>query len=488
MTSSQPVVTPPPAPRAPVSEPTRNGNGAWRFDLLSIPLVRRAVKHRAFQFTLIVPNLFFFTLVILTGLFGSPVGNRNFSIIFVWIVWWAALIALLIPFGSRIWCTMCPIPAVGEWVQRQATISRSKRRPFTLGLTWPRSLRNIWPQNIAFLGVATFSTIILTRPMITGIVLLSFVVVAFILYLLYQRRVFCRYVCPVGGFIGLYSMTAPVELRAVDPDVCVRHCGPKGKECVRGSALNYGCPWMEYPGTLERNAYCGMCMECVKNCPQDNIALNLRPFGTDLLVPKRHMDEAFKAFIMLSAAVLYSAVLLGPWGVTKEWANLGSGSIEKFIGYAVVFLSATMVIVPGVFLGFVWAGKLLARAKGVPLRRLFVSFAYAAVPLGLMGWVAFTFSFVLANVSYAIPLVSDPFGWGWNLFGTANYGWRPYMPQILPYLQVPALMLGLSLSIVLANRISVENIHNQAQARLAALPVSIFLTGVTLVFLWLYLG
>jgi hypothetical protein len=206
------------------------------------------------------------------------------------------------------------------------------------------------------------------------------------------------------------------------------------------------------------------------------------------LVPKRHLDEAFKAFIMLSAAILYSAVLLGPWGVTKEWANLGSGSIENFIGYAIVFLSATMVIVPGVFLAFVWAGKLLARVRDVPLRRLFVSFAYAAVPLGLMGWVAFTFSFVLANVSYAVPLVSDPFGWGWNLFGTASYGWHPYVPQILPYLQVPALMLGLSLSIVLANRISVENIHNEAQARLAALPVSIFLTGATLVFLWLYLG
>ena len=36
-----------------------------------------------------------FYLFILSGLWGSPVGNRNIAIIFVWILWWFVLKAIL---------------------------------------------------------------------------------------------------------------------------------------------------------------------------------------------------------------------------------------------------------------------------------------------------------------------------------------------------------------------------------------------------------
>lgn len=471
-----------PISREAVTE-TRKLNG--RFDLLSVPILKRVVKHRAFQFVPILVNLFVFAIVILSGIFGTPVGNRNFSIIFVWIVWWAILIILLIPFASRIWCTMCPIPAVGEWVQRKATVERRKSRPLSLNLEWPSPLRNIWIQNFAFLGVAMFSAIVLTRPIVTGVLLLGFMVIALALFLTYKRRVFCRYVCPVGGFVGLYSMVAPLEVRAKDPNLCLRHCN---KECIRGSKNNYGCPWMEYPGTLNRNAYCGMCTECIKACPMDNVTVYARPFGTDLLVPKRHLDEAYKGFIMLAAAVVYSVVMLGPWGWIKDAANLGTGSIPKFIGYAASLIGVTLVLVPGVFLVFTWLSKLMARTKDASLLRLFTSYGYAAVPIGLMGWIAFSFSFVFINSSYAIPVVADPFGWGWNILGLASYPWTPYIPQVLPLVQVPTLILGLVLSIMLAHRISIENFGDTLQARRSLIPVAVFLVLVTLVFLRLYLG
>ena len=459
-----------------------------RINLLRLPLVKRLLTHRLFPFALILPNLFVFVLVILTGLFGTPVGNANFSIIFVWIVWWALLIMLLIPLGGRVWCTMCPIPAVGEWVQRKGVAERKQGRPFSLGKDWPRPLRNIWLQNFSFLAVAAFSAVVLTRPFVTGAVLLGFMVAALALFLIYRRRAFCRYVCPVSGFIGLYSTVAPLEIRVIDQDVCLRHCGVKGKECVKGSAAGYGCPWMEYPGTLARNSYCGMCMECLKTCPQDNLALNVRPFGSDLLVPKRHLDEAFKGFIMLGAAVLYSIVMLGRWGWIKDWANLGSGSMIHFAAYVALLVGAVMVLTPALFYAVAAASRLLSRAKAVPVRQLFVSFAYTTVPLGLAAWVAFSFSFVLINVSYAIPVLSDPFGWGWNLFGTAGYRWTPYFPELLPYLQVPVLAVGLMLSIRLGHRIALENFGNAAEASRAALPVSVFLTAVTLALVWLYIG
>lgn len=457
----------------------------WRSDLLRMSLLKRILLHRAFQYTLMIVNLFFFVIVILSGLFGSPVGNRNFSIIFVWIVWWALLIIFLVPLGARLWCTMCPIPAIGEWLQRGAVIVRRARLPFGLNRKWPRPLRNIWLQNLGFLAVAMFSAIILTRPLVTGLLLLGFIVAALVLALIFRRRVFCRYLCPVGGFVGLYSMVAPVEVRVKDPEVCLNHCG---KECLRGSAEGYGCPWLEYPGTLTRNAYCGMCTECLKTCPTGNIAVNLRPFGTDLLVKERHLDEAYKGYIMLALALVYSVVLLGPWGWLKDWANLGSGVPLHFVGYAAGLVTAALVVAPGIFFGFTWASRLISRAHSPSLKQLFVSYGYSLVPLGLMGWIAFTFSFVFPNISYAIPLISDPFGWGWNLFGTADYPWAPYVPQIAPYLQVPTLLGGLVMSILLADKISRENFADRAEARRSLIPIAVFLTGITLIFLRLYLG
>ena len=472
------------APRDAVSGLPEPGQ-PWRYDLLRIPLLRAMLRHRAFQFVLMAVNLFFFMLVILTGLLGTAVGNRNFSIIFVWIVWWALLIMLLIPLTARVWCTTCPIPAVGEWAQRGSFIFRRAGPLLGLKLQWPSALRNIWLQNFAFVGVAMFSAVILTLPAATGWLLAGFILIALGLSFVYQRRVFCRYVCPVGGFIGLYSMVAPLEVRVKDPEVCLGHCG---KQCARGSEKGYGCPWMEYPGTLERNAYCGMCTECIKVCPTGNIALNLRPFGADLLAPVRHLDESYKGFIMLAAALVYSTVMLGPWGWIKSYANLGSGDLSHYLLYVTGLLSMTLIVGPALFLLAAGVAKLLAGPSKVSLKELFVGFGYTTVPMGLMGWVAFSFSFVLVSGSYVLPVISDPFGWGWNLFGTAHIPWTPIVPQILPYLQVPTLLAGLVFSILLGDHIAREKFETHAQARRAVIPVAVLLTGVTLLFMWLYMG
>jgi len=46
----------------------------WRLDLLRFRPLRWLVRQRWLQFALILPNLFIFTLVILTGFLGTPIG------------------------------------------------------------------------------------------------------------------------------------------------------------------------------------------------------------------------------------------------------------------------------------------------------------------------------------------------------------------------------------------------------------------------------
>jgi len=454
-----------------------------RIELTRSRRLRALLKQRALQPALMLFFLFFFVVALLSGLVGTPAGSHNFGMIFVWIVWWALLIIFLVPFLGRAWCAVCPLPAPGEWLQRRAIVRRTPGKPRSLGWRWPRRLRNIWLQNFGFLGVALFSTIILTRPYVTAWALLGMMFLAVLLSVFFRNRVFCRYVCPVGGFIGLYALTSSFELRVKNRQVCKDHAV---KECVVGNECGYGCPWMVFPGNLERNAYCGLCTECFKTCSKDNVALYVRPFGADLLVRKgRRLDEAFKALIMLACAIIYNAVLLGPRGWVKDWANMET--LPHWAAYGAGFLTANLLVMPGLFMLTTFAARAASRTRA-PLKRLFVDYAYSLVPMGLAGWIAFCFSFVFVNGSYAISVLSDPFGWGWNLFGTRSVPWTPVLLDLALALQVGTLLAGMAFSIVVAYRIVRQHAETNAQAWRGTLPLAGFLTGVTLVFLRLYVG
>lgn len=456
------------------------------------PLLRRIVKLRSFSFLVILPNLFFFYLFILTGLFGTPVGNRNIIIVFVWILWWVLLIAFMVPFGSRIWCTVCPLPAIGEWLQRMAlirfrqgeTIKGFRGKFFGLNKPWPKRFQNIWLQDIGFLILACFSGFLVTRPIVSVIVLGGMIVLSTILALIYRMRSFCMYLCPVSGFLGLYAMTAKLALRRKDPEVCKTH---QGRECFLGSAKGYPCPWFQNICTMERNNYCGLCFECVKNCEARNIGLFWRPFCGDKDI--KGYDEVWKAFIMLSLAFVYSVNLLGPWGIFKDWANFTESG--KWLGFILVSLAIILLcvaILPGVFWLFVYWSKKLAGNKEVSLKNLFIRYAYCLVPLGLLAWVAFSIPLIMVNGSYIISVISDPFGWGWNLFGTRDFPWKPFLPHWVPYIQIPVLLLGLFYSIKSTYEIGKGLFLDKQQLVRSLIPITIFLVGITLVFLRLFVG
>lgn len=430
------------------------------------------------QFLLRALLLAGFLLAIIAGTAGTPVGNRNLAIVFVWIAWWALLILLAVPLAGRAWCSVCPIPMPGEWLQQGAMLGpRPGTRRLGLNRRWPRRLRNIWLQNAGFLLLALFSAVVLTSPLVTALVLAIFLLLATATALVYERRAFCRYLCPVGGFIGLYAQAAPLEVRVKDSAVCAAH---REKTCYTGSEDGYGCPWGLFPGALYKNTYCGLCMECLRTCPRDNVAFQIRPAGADLTVPRgRRLDEAAKAFIMLGSAAVYSAVMLGPWGALKD-AAYQVGSLPWFV-YALTFLLATLVLLPGLFWLSVRAGRRLSQKRG-NTKHAFIAFSYSLVPLGLGAWIAFSLGFVFANISYVLPVLSDPLGWGWDLLGTASFAWTPLLSGVTPLLQVLALGGGLLWSTVVARRIAAEDGLTPARQ---ALPVAFFHLLVTTGLLWL---
>ncbi|MBI5538630.1 MAG: 4Fe-4S binding protein [Bacteroidia bacterium] len=463
-----------------------------RIDLFEkFPIIKRIVKSRYFQFTLTFAGLFVFFLVILGGLIGTPIGNRNIAIVLIWIFWWFMLISILVPFFGRLWCAMCPLPFFGDFFQRFSFIKVRtgktgylRNKMYGLNKKWPKIFNNIWIPNFAFLTLCTFSAFLVTRPFVSAIVLGGMLLLATFLAFVYRLRAFCRHVCPVSGFIGLYSKASMIELRSKDAEICLK-CKEKG--CLRGNEKGWGCPWSEYMGTMDTSNYCGLCMECVKTCPNDNIALNLRPFASERNI--KGFDESWKAFIDVGTSHAYSMIYLGASGTLKDWVNAAeSGDWKGFLIYAGLLWLISIVIVPLIFYLLSLLIKKLSQVKTVSIKEIFLAYSYVLIPLGLMAWIAFSIPLILINGSYVISIFSDPFGWGWDLFGTSNFQWQPFIPDYIGYIQVGLLLIGLGYAINSGYFIG-QNLFKSAKAAFRGLiPVAIFSTIIALAFILFFLS
>ncbi len=455
--------------------PTQPGTVASRrINLYRIPWLRPVLESRWPQFTLRLLTLMGFLFVLTTALLGPRVGSHNFAIIMVWIAWWTTLKLGFIPLGGRSWCSICPIALPGDWLQ-QGGIFTKRSRKLGLGLRWPKWLRGSWLQSAGFLLIGLFSAVTLTDPHVTGWVLLAIFVLAIAMSLVFEKRAFCSYLCPIGGFSGMYAKAAPVEVHVIDKQVCREH---GDKSCYRA------CPWGIYPVAMLDASACGLCLECLRACPQDNLALNLRPYGTDLEKPAHsaRLDEFLLALVMLGSVLAFSALFLGPWGWLKLSAfNIGS---MPWVIYAAGFLVLNLVILPALFIACVWLSRQIAHSQK-SLSSLVASRAQVLLPLGLMAWIAFTISFALPKLTYLLGVLNDPFGWGWRILGMNNPINTPDVSGASTLLQVLMLLVGL----LWAGSVARKQSRSSGSSRLLPeLPVLAFCLAFSYAMLWLLVG
>ena len=70
-------------------------------ELTASARLKGLLKNRYIQMAVLVLMLAGYVVAIVAGVVGSPVGSSNFSIVFVWIAWWAALILVAVPLLGR---------------------------------------------------------------------------------------------------------------------------------------------------------------------------------------------------------------------------------------------------------------------------------------------------------------------------------------------------------------------------------------------------
>lgn len=454
----------------------------WRYELTQSRVLKRLLEWRGFQFALQLPNAVIFALVIVAGIWGTQIGDLNFATVITWLIWWAVIIFTFLLL-SRLWCAACPLVAFAEWLQRGRLWGVS-RRFISLNRKWPKPLRNFWVPTVFFI-ILTWMYLFLDlagNPYYTALVTIGlFIGPAIIVSLIFERRTFCRYVCPIGGVIGVYSLSAPLELRRRDAEVC-RTC--KERSCYRGNDEGYGCPVMERPWKMENNAYCTLCSECVKSCAHDNIAVNARPFFTDLWRPGNlGFDAAVIVVILLGITVFQTLEMVEPWMDATASLVESTGLGERLlltISYLLLAVLAPMAIFALVtlFSRLSGGGRYLA---------VFIAFSFAFLPIALASHLAHNLVHFFAEGAAAIPVISDPLGRGWDLFGTAGFAVRPLLEtDPLRYLQSGLVLAGFFGAVYTGWRISERLFGGGRRATLKGLlPMLVLMVAFAALNLWL---
>ena len=450
--------------------------------------LRKIVVSRWPQIILTILALVMMYMVIMISIFGTKVSGRNLGVLLMWAVWLFLLVAVLTPLFGRSWCTICPLPFFGDWFQRRSLFSPEKGQTkgynnkfYGLFLKWPDKLKNSWLRLIVFLILFTFSTTLVAKPWVSGLVILMMFLVPTLMSLIWELRAFCRYVCPVSVFVAPFSEMSTVELKNKSQSVCDK-CKPHF--CRKGSPGGWACPYGINVGEMKDSTECGLCLECLRSCSYKNVSLFRRPFGSESVV--RSLSDAWITIAIFAMAIVYSILYLGVWPVVRDYVNiLDKQNWDLFLIYFAVVWTIVLAIVPATLYFFAFIGLRLSKIKS-SVREIFFAYSGVLLPLGLMLWIAFVIPMLFVNITFIAQSASDPFGWGWDFFGTSNIPWHQFLPQYVPWFQAFLILTGLYISLRNLRKKWLNYHLNSKQLFLISIPIGLFLTSVATFMLFFF--
>ncbi|MDH3582665.1 MAG: hypothetical protein OER86_00430 [Phycisphaerae bacterium] len=447
--------------------------------LLQSKFIKALVNRPFFPLLIQSVSIGLFLLVIVAGLIGSQ--RTNIGPVLTWTWWWVLLIFLILGFGKA-FCAVCPWEGISAMVTSLSLRSRVKKLGWER--KWPKWARNIYPALALFIILTWLELgLDITRSAsMTAVLGLGFAAAAVLTALLFERRAFCRYLCFVGRIQGLYALFSPVELRPQSVDAC-RSC--TGKECYNGSETATGCPTHLFPAALKENTYCTLCTECVRACPHDNLEINIRPLGTDLY-RKIHFrwDEAVFAVVLLALTIFHGVTMTPAWTRLNDLLRVETGVGPK-VAFTVL-MAVTTILPVWIFWLTAAAARRLARTGDLSTGKIFKAFAYGVIPIALFYHLAHNGMHFFMEAQYLVPLLSDPFGWGWNLFGTAGKAYPPLLSlRSIWWIQILLVIVGHVYGVLVSDRICRSLFSDRRVAQRALVPLLACMILLSAVSVWL---
>jgi polyferredoxin len=493
---------------------TNQGKDRLRLDLLrSLPNLRKFLRSDIWPDTINFKfTVYGFAALVLLLFLGPQDRDHNFGLNAFWCYWWP-LSFIAFPFLGRVWCSICPFMIYGEIVQ---SMRKACGAPL---MKWPKETMDKYGAWFLF---GLFAAILVWEEVwdlpheaaLSSWLLLLITFGAMVGSFFFERRIWCRYLCPIGGMNGLFAKLSMTELRARQ-GVCSAECStytcykggpavaPEGQESV-------GCPVYSHPAQLTDNRNCVLCMECLKACPHRSIEFRFRVPGADLWDGTHTVlgAEVCLMFMLLGAVFLHDLPLLlidldidsytifsnrfvhivvsiivmaipgvVAWGVDAGWrslaafslaqstesAGLTTKSLNNSVPQLATITSTTLntnnsTIDPAsaraISLLQSAAGSYTAQQVNAPIQapiKPFVDLAYGYLPMVWAGTLAYYLRYGLTEAGRILPVTAATFG------VEQPPKWLPVVeaPQeVVGFLQGSTLLFGVVAALIMTRRIA----------------------------------
>ncbi len=330
----------------------------------------------------------------------------NLANLVVWTLWWPLIIIAAVVFG-RLWCTVCPMELITFCASR---IGLKRQVPKFLRTGWAVT---IFYAIIWIVGVQVFAINRIPHQM--ALYMLFLIIVAFDISLIFQKRAFCSYFCPIGHLLGLYALISPFEWRADDLSTC-RNC--KTKDCVI-TKDNYrlsgrSCASNLYPASIKDNRDCLLCTQCLKACPNQNIRFSSRRLFSDFLNDMNLRPAQIGFIMLLGAFVVYE--ILSEWPVSFEIMMWLPEHIISALGISGAFANLVWTVVMFVVLPVILSlildllAMLFSGYKEVSFHAVMSSFALLLLPIIAGAHIIKSILKLTSHIPYWRNAIADPKG------------------------------------------------------------------------------
>jgi hypothetical protein len=396
-----------------------------------LPLgLERVLRSRALRIVLGAASVGLLGVTLWSAFWGTVIPIENFAPTFIYVVFWLGIPLLSVLFGN-VWRVLSPWRAIADFVVWVLELGGRKARPL---LDYPARLGR-YPAALALLA---FVALELAHPRPSDPRVLAVAVAVYTYWALAGMAVYGRHAWTEGGegFAAAFGLLA------------------------RGAAFG------ESGGRL------------VVRWPLTGLGGPDRVPGTLAVV-----------------AVLLGSTSFDGFSRTTVWQDLLQEVRERLVDASSLRVDLTLTLVNLVGLVAFCATVAFAYLAAVTVARRLVhaprplsaEFVLSLVPIAFAYTVAHYFSLFVIYTQFMVPLLSDPLGRGWDLFGTADFTPNVTLlsPEVVWYVQVGALVVGHVAGLAIAHDRAVALFPRREDALRSQYPMLALMVLFTVGGLWL---
>ena len=229
--------------------------------------------------------------------------------------------------------------------------------------------------------------------------------------------------------------------------------------------------------------------DCYYRAAESNRRWILRPPGAGLLHTKDVTPSLVVFVIVMLSTVTFDGLM-----ATPLWQRIGNALYEALpilgdsrltiintlglLSFCTIFIAVYRVV-----------ATLVAKASqnSMTVDTASQAFVLTLVPIAIAYLVAHYSSYLLIQGQLLVRLASDPFGFGWNIFGSAHF--RPDIgivgARFVWYTSLFAIVLGHVVAVSLAHILALRNLDDPRIAMRSQIPMLVLMVGYTMMSLWI---